>query len=306
MTETACVAVDWGTTSFRLWRLDAEGVVVGAHKSAEGMSKLSPDDYGPALERAIAASGPPTDAPAIVCGMAGAAQGWREAAYLDVPAGFDQLAGASISVDAPARDVRILPGLAQRRAAAPDVMRGEETLLMGLAHRGQLNDGVVCLPGTHTKWVDIESGAVAGFRTAMTGEVRQLLAESSTLRFFIEDDVDDGLTAFDAAVREAAAAPEALLAKLFSVRAGPLLFGGDVARSASQRLSGLLIGAEIGAMRGSSGAPITLAAGGAVGAAYARAFDLLEIPCDAVDSDALARDGLLLAARSLWPERFGG
>ncbi len=315
MGDAAVVAVDWGTTSFRLWSLAADGAVLVERRSDQGMSRLAPADYAPALSAVLSDLAVPADTPVIVCGMAGAAQGWRNAPYLDLPANLDRLGAAAVAAPpspqiTPERDIRILPGLAQRNAATPDVMRGEETLLLGAA----LRDGVVCLPGTHAKWATLQAGAVTGFRTAMTGEAFELLAERSTLAHFASAAFaatagGGGETAshpaFVTAVAESLAEPKALLAALFSVRAGPLLFGAEAASPARARLSGLLIGAEIAALAPGRGVTIKLIASGGLRAPYARAFEIAGLAFEELDAEAAARRGLLRAAESIWPDRFG-
>ena len=69
------------------------------------------------------------------------------------------------------RDIRILPGIAQRDPKAPDVMRGEETQLLGALGVDAADDAVVCMPGTHSKWVRANGGTVERFATFMTGEL---------------------------------------------------------------------------------------------------------------------------------------
>src|SRR5690606_38709082 len=116
------------------------------------------------LEGHLAAAGAPAGLPVIMCGMVGARQGWLEAPYVDMQSPLSAVLRGALSVPDAARDVRIVPGMAQRLAEAPDVMRGEETQLAGagLAGRGR---HIVCMPGTHSKWVAVEDGAVTGFGT---------------------------------------------------------------------------------------------------------------------------------------------
>lgn len=306
MTSPAVIAVDWGTTSFRLWSLAADGDVLAERRSAQGMSTLAPGDYASLLEGLLAEIEIGPAVPTLVCGMAGAAQGWRNAPYLDLPVNLKDAPAAAVAAPMGEweRDVRILPGLAQRRPEAPDVIRGEETLLLG-ARLADGVEGTVCLPGTHSKWARLQGDVVTGFRTAMTGEAFALLAEHSTLSHFASgDDAEPDDPAFVEAVRESLAQPQALLNALFSVRAGPLLFGEEAAATARARLSGLLIGAEIAASA-PKGEAVTLLAGGGLSDVYAAALTAADIPYATLDAEATVRAGLYHAARQLWPQRFG-
>lgn len=303
MTAAIYAAADWGTTSFRLWTLSAMGELLGETRGAKGMAALSRADYPAVLEQALAEAGAGADTPVIICGMAGAAQGWHEAAYITLPADLDAIPGQAVQVPGLSRDVRILPGLAQRPPGVPDVMRGEETLLLGLALNAAA-DGLICLPGTHSKWVRLEEGSVRRFSTAMTGEVYGLLANQSVLKHFVEGAGAEGLSdlpEFRGAVREALAAPEALLRALFTVRSGPLLLGAGEPEAVAARLSGLLIGAEIAGMKPAPGSEVTLVGSGPLAASYETALHVAGLRSERLDAEALAIAGLYHAARLIWP-----
>ncbi len=304
MTRAAFHCADWGTTSFRLWSVAAGGEVLAEHRSDQGMSALKSADYENVLETALSQMDEATanhNLPVVICGMAGAAQGWLEAPYADLPTDLTSLPFKALQVPTARRDVRILPGLAQRDASAPDVIRGEETLLLG-AILQQTVHGTICLPGTHSKWAEVDAGTVTGFRTAMTGEVYALLAKHSTLAHFLP--LTHGAMALDpvfaGAVRDAIAAPETILGMLFSVRATPLLMGRETAATMPARLSGLLIGLEIAGMKQRAGSRVTLISKGTLARNYTAALAVAGIEIDLYDADAMALAGLCHAAHALW------
>ncbi len=244
--KAAWIAVDWGTSNLRLWAIDGTGAVIATRTGSEGMSRLSPEGFEPMLlDKAADLLADDSRTEVIVCGMAGARGGWREAPYRPVPC---RPAGQE-AVTVPTTDTRlavqILPGLSQ--AAPPDVMRGEETQIAGFLAGFPDFDGTLCLPGTHTKWVRVSAGEVVGFRTFMTGEIFGLLSGQSVLRHSL---TGDGLEpeAFLEAVSDALSKPENTAAALFSIRAGSLLTGLSP-QAARARLSGLLIGMELAAAR---------------------------------------------------------
>lgn len=297
-------AVDWGTSSFRLWLIDRAGEVIAGSRGDEGMVRARETGFPVVLERHLTEAGAPGDLPVIVCGMAGARQGWREAAYLDTPAGLDALVDGSIPVGDGNRDIRILPGICQRDAQWPDVMRGEETQLLG-ALEGGLASGLVCMPGTHCKWVDLADGHVRRFATFMTGDVHAALAEHTILRFSVErqPSVRPDDPAFVQAALEAFERPEQVLGSLFGIRAGGLL-GLSAPETTAARLSGMLVGGEIGAARLRLGGmeTVTLVASGTLGGLYRAAFHAIGLGVETVDAEAAVRAGLLRAARRLWGE----
>ena len=131
MSEPAYVAVDWGTSSFRLWLIDRAGRIVVERRSDEGMLASAKAGFAAVLQSHLLAVGAADDLPVLICGMAGARQGWVEAGYVDTPARLAAILEQAALVPGQSRDIRILPGIAQRDATAPDVMRGEETQLLG-------------------------------------------------------------------------------------------------------------------------------------------------------------------------------
>ena len=264
------IAVDWGTTNLRAFAMGCDGIVAQA-ESDDGMGRLDRDGFEPALLRLIGswlAEGRVTDV--VACGMVGSRQGWHEAPYRAVPcAPLDP----GTLVVAPTRDgrirVRLVPGLKQQQPA--DVMRGEETQIAGTLALMPGFDGVICLPGTHSKWAHVSAGEVVSFQTYLTGEMFALLSEASVLRHGMQGGGWDDV-AFDAAVSDALARPERIGARLFGIRAEGLIAGLPAA-AARARLSGLLIGMELAAARPYwLGQAVVIVGSDGISASYARAL----------------------------------
>jgi 2-dehydro-3-deoxygalactonokinase len=300
--HTDFYSCDWGTSSFRLRRVLANGSVAGEHKEATGTRDLfAQGDPADAAGRAIrfarflaerlrslapAARFEHAGPPVIVSGMASSSVGWRELPYAPVPFALD---GSSVRRESfplvlgPAGSV--LVHLVSGVATATDVMRGEETELLGILGEGRFEpvsrNGVVVLPGTHSKHVVLQDGWVTDFRTYMTGELFDVLVAHSLLRASVtaaEPAAGLEVSANHAAFVEGvtAAAEHGLPGTLFKVRTRAVL--GSVPPGPNRHfLSGLLIGAEVGDLRrGSpSSGPILLAGGPAVSASYHAAFDAI-------------------------------
>jgi 2-dehydro-3-deoxygalactonokinase len=193
-------------------------------------------------------------------------------------------------------NVHIIPGLRQTTPA--DVMRGEETQIAGFLALNDGWDGVICLPGTHTKWAQISAGEVVSFQTFMTGELFALTAEASVLRYSVGSDAWDE-NAFDSAVSDTLSKPEKLAARLFSIRADDLLNGTPPA-SLRARLSGLLIGAELAAARPYwLGTNIALIGATTQAQIYARALQSQGAPALIADAERMTLSGLTTAYRKL-------
>lgn len=293
MTKADWIAVDWGTSNCRVWIMDVDGSVLAHRTSDRGMGKLSPGDYEAVLLELVAEFLGTAPTPVLICGMAGAQTGWSEAPYVAVPA---KIPDAKRAVQIPTKDprlqVRILPGMSQ--ASPPDVMRGEETQIGGYLAKDPKFDGILCLPGTHSKWVHISAEEVVSFRTFMTGELFASIAGASVVSEAVRGDGWND-EAFLSAVDDAMAKPEALLSRLFSLRAGHLLNGPDVGRRRAQ-LSGFLIGAEIAAARVYwLGQRVVLIGTNAVVGPYASALRHVGAFVEVADGEALSLSGLLRA-----------
>ena len=301
--QPAYVAVDWGTSSFRLWLIGKDGGVLAERRSAEGMTVAARTGFAEVLASHLAAGSAPAGLPVLICGMAGAKQGGVEAGYLDTPAALSAIPAAAVRIPGVEADIRILPGLAQRDAAAPDVMRGEETQLLGAA--GELGGGnhLVCMPGTHSKWVRLSGGKVEGFSTFMTGELFEAVAKHTILSHAIAEAgaVPGDSAAFRTAVKRMVENPALATSQLFSVRAGSLIAGLSP-EDARARLSGTLIGLEIaGALSMvAEGTPVALVVSGGLGALYRQALAAAGLSPSVIDADTAVRNGLAAGARALW------
>ncbi len=262
------IAVDWGTSNLRAWAMRDDAVVAEAG-SDKGMGSLEPDAFEAALLDLIDPWLGMTRMPVIACGMVGARQGWIEAPYAQVPCPPVGASPVKPAVRDGRIDVTILPGLSQSTPA--DVMRGEETQIAGYLAVVPEFDGILCLPGTHTKWVQISAGEVVSFRTYMTGELFQLISEQSVLRHSMDEGWDG--EAFLAAVRDGMADPQALAGRFFALRAEGLV-AAAAPGAARARLSGLLIGAELAAAKPYwLGQRIALLGAGKLASLYASALE---------------------------------
>lgn len=271
---TQLIALDWGTSSLRAYRLGAHGATLELRSLPCGVMQLPAANDGDkagfesAFEQACGdwlRAAPNT--PVIAAGMVGSRQGWHEAPYLEVPIAVDGI-GANLST-LRSRDgqlIHIVPGLIQN-SMLPNVMRGEETQVIGVLNTldagsdALSQDVLIGLPGTHSKWVQIHrskaQSQVAHFDTFMTGEVYAALCGHTILGRGMqvsdigsENDAAAAHRAFErgALVAQTSAGQAGVLSTIFSTRTLGLT---GVLDGASQReyLSGLLIGHEIAALQ---------------------------------------------------------
>jgi len=242
------IAVDWGTSNLRAYRMDDAGRVIDHMAAPSGITKVAEGRFPATLGEAVGDWLRDGERRVLMCGMVGSRQGWVEAPYLACPASPQAIAGALVDVPfAPPGiegvQVKLVPGLSGRDSAGvPEVMRGEETKLVGLIETLG-GTGVVCMPGSHTKWARIEAGRIAGFATYFTGEAFAALRGHTILGRMMApgDEVDP--EGFRRGVARSGDAGH-LLHHLFGVRALGL-FGELDESAASGFLSGLLIGHEV-------------------------------------------------------------
>lgn len=292
------IAVDWGTSRLRAWAMRGDGPVAEAVAEAasdKGMGVLDRGGFEPALVELVEGWLGAGRTGVVVCGMAGSRQGWAEAPYAAVPSAPLGPVATRVDTADTRLDVRILPGLKQ--LAPPDVMRGEETQIAGFLSRFPGFDGVLALPGTHTKWARISAGEVVSFRTFMTGELFALLTSSSVLRHTIGPGWDDA--AFAEALADTLSHPADVAARLFAIRAEGLLTGLAPA-AARARVSGLLVGMELAAARPYwLGQDIAVIGAAEQARVYATALALQGVSPVCHDADAMTLAGLASARAHL-------
>nr|WP_246361752.1 2-dehydro-3-deoxygalactonokinase [Neomicrococcus lactis] len=261
--------MDWGTSSFRAYLLGSEGQVLETRSGGRGVLAVTTDvlnqkDRTVAFVRELETmcgdwlqDNP--GLPMIACGMVGSNQGWTEVDYRTIPSNLLESSASLTSVSTPYGPLWIIPGLLKEGQPGsivdlPDVMRGEETQLLGALPQADAGDDpyIVVLPGTHTKWVRLSGSVVTDFGTSMTGELYDLLVRHSILGRLAETPEQPNEAAFlrglDVAfgTQEPRASPggEGILATLFSART--LVMTGNLdALEVHDYISGLLIGAEI-------------------------------------------------------------
>jgi 2-dehydro-3-deoxygalactonokinase len=295
------IALDWGTSALRAYLLGAHGEILETRTQPWGIMRTPNGDFAQAF-RAMTSDWRQRapHLPAIASGMIGSAQGWREVPYKTCPAGLNDLVEGLRPLVETGIHLHIVPGIAVR-GALPDVMRGEETQVMGALDRVPrlCADGCLVLPGTHSKWVIVRHGRIETFTTYMTGELFAVLRDHSLLgrpaiAAGVESDADNSNTPSTDFKRGVVAARDhagvGLLALLFSART--LMLTGQLhPLDTLSYLSGLLIGEELRsalAARGlRSGGPITLIGDPQLCARYARAFQLFGLPDVGMIEDAV-------------------
>lgn len=251
---TSC---DWGTTNLRV-RIVRDDAVIKELRTEQGASTLkSPEEFRTALGTAMDTLG--AAKPIVISGMAGSSIGWKELPYALLPFRLD---GSDAVVEEIEPDTFLISGV----RSEDDVMRGEETELLGLEIGRE--KAVAILPGTHSKHCVLRNGAMVSFRTFMSGELHALLSYHGILRQSVGPGWDEAafLEGIDASIREP------LTSSLFKVRTRSLLHGKGPESNGSF-LSGLLIGSELSALP--KGVPLILAAAGSIAAPYRLAFRAL-------------------------------
>ncbi|WP_231441496.1 2-dehydro-3-deoxygalactonokinase [Brevibacterium zhoupengii] len=249
------IGLDWGTSSLRAFLIGSDGGVLAERDGSDGIMAVGPDtgdlrgDFSRIAHAAIGdwveTHGP---LPVLACGMIGSTQGVAEAGYLDLPTELSVLGRHLTSVELTIGELHIVPGLQKTstEATAPDVIRGEETQLLGLLDAEQIDATTVILPGTHTKWVRCQGQRVADFSTSMSGEMFGLLRTSSILSRLAEPTDVFQSDAFDWGLSVGGDDPAALTSSIFSARTWAL-DGRLHAEEINDYLSGMLIGAEVAA-----------------------------------------------------------
>jgi 2-dehydro-3-deoxygalactonokinase len=296
MDSSVTIFGDWGTSRLRLYL--RQGKMVLDRRDGPGIGSLngaSPRDVFLDLVGDWREAGPSM---ALLCGMVGSRNGWQEAAYAPCPANAADIRERLLHIDADGLPVAIVPGLSCRNAlGGPDVMRGEETQILGaLSLNPELAKGrhLLALPGTHTKWVVVEDGAITSFLTAPVGELYALLREHSILAKAAPGDGPESPEGFARGVaRIVAQGPARLPHLIFETRSRQLI-DGLPKDEAMGFLSGLLIGADTATTSSWFGdlGQVSLIGAPALSVLYAQAIAAHGGTSVTVDGDAAVLAGL--------------
>ena len=236
------VAVDWGTSSLRAARLDDSGQAIDEREFPRGILPVPAGGFPQVFDEACGDWMKAPGALALVCGMAGSRQGWKEAPYAPCPAGFREIASRLMWIEP--RRIAIVPGLVCEIGGTPDVMRGEETKALGVMQLLGMAAGRIVMPGTHCKWVRVRARRIESFATFMTGEFYAVLRRHSIFaRTMPEQDGEFDEAAFLRGLDHSTRAGN-LLHAAFSARTLSL-FDRVGEAAAPSYLSGLLIGEEL-------------------------------------------------------------
>lgn len=294
------ICIDWGTTNLRAFALDRDGHIVDKFEAGFGIKNVANGDFGHVFSDLPRHWRDNTTqaVPVLMSGMIGSRQGWLETPYAPCPASPQDLATGLVQVPGE-ESTWIVPGICLLPdTGRPDVIRGEEVQVFGALDYLQRSEALLCLPGTHSKWVHAEKGVITAFATAMTGEVFQIMSEHSILGALMSDDSCHHPEAFEQGLSQAGQ-PGGLLNHLFTVRTNGL-FDSLPATSLSSYLSGILIGHEIAdlskkAHQGEQ--EIVLLGSSTLAKRYGEAFDCIGQPFVSLDNDIATCRGLLSIAR---------
>jgi 2-dehydro-3-deoxygalactonokinase len=282
------IAVDWGTSNFRAYHLGKAGEVLEERVSPDGILSVKPGEFPRILQKNIAGW---TGMPIVMSGMVGSRQGWVEVPYVQCPATLASIAGFLRKVSWDGGAAWIVPGVSCiDEAGVPDVMRGEETQILGVLDELP-GEALVCLPGTHSKLVKVQDRRITGLRTYFTGELFAVLKAHSLLGRMMEEAAPDARAFADGIDRSAD--DGGVLHHLFGVRTRGL-FGELAAGKSPSYLSGLLIGHEL---RSFPEGELHVLGSRDLAAIYERAAGLLGRRCKMLDSLAAPRGLFRLAAQ---------
>lgn len=297
--QEAFIAVDWGSSQFRAYLLDGNGAVIDETENDRGVLTVKGKGFRNVL---YAACGGWLDhlpaLPVLISGMIGSRDGWVETGYLKCPVTVEDLGSRLVEVPGRLdRPIFIVPGVSSSSSSFTDVMRGEETQVFGL-HPDSGFDGIICLPGTHSKWVSVNGNRINCFATFLTGELYASIKTSCSIQPVIQHE-DFNEDAFTEGIR-ISRSPGGLSHHVFSIRSR-LAAGESSCGIHASYLSGLLIGAEISAglsLYPNTGS-ITLVGNARLLCQYNLAFSLFDIAARSMPSDRASVSGLWkLAAQS--------
>ncbi|HEY2453373.1 MAG TPA: 2-dehydro-3-deoxygalactonokinase [Scandinavium sp.] len=285
------IAVDWGSTHLRAWHIE-NGKCINTLNLPCGVTQIAAGEAPEIFARYIAPWRNGSALAVVMAGMIGSEAGWQAVSYLPCPVSLHDIGECLHEV---AENVWIVPGLKLEREGEYNVMRGEETQLLGAMSLATARCYV--MPGTHSKWVNVKEGQVVRFDTVMTGELHHLLLNHSLIGKGLPTQQQDD-SAFIHGLERGLNSPS-LVNQLFATRAAWVL-GALPKTSVSDALSGLLIGAEVATLsRQYQPQQVTLVASETLSPRYRQAFACLDIDVKecAAEEAFLAGIGRIIDAR---------
>ncbi|HUB13117.1 MAG TPA: 2-dehydro-3-deoxygalactonokinase [Acetobacteraceae bacterium] len=292
------IGIDWGTTSFRAFRIARDGTIRDRRASQRGIMNVPDNRFAETLREEIGPWLAAGEDCVLLSGMIGSRQGWVEAPYVPCPAGAAELGTALTDIPFDWGKVKLVPGLSGTDdAGIAEVMRGEETQVIGvLTAIG--GTGLACLPGTHSKWARVAEGRITGFSTHMTGEAFAAFRGHTILSRMMREGPSDGAP-FEAGVQRSGD-PGGLLHHVFGVRA--LTLAGRLAETESAAyLSGILVGHEVrAALAGAAGTVVHVIGAPELTSLYARAISACGSYAERHDGEAAARGLVLIGGHAAW------
>ena len=293
--EPALIGIDWGTSSLRAFLIGKQGEVLDGVSSPEGIMQVAGQTFEAVLDRLIGPWVAVRTLPILASGMITSRNGWVETSYAEMPLGACRLAETLVphEVSSGAR-IHFVTGASTEHAGGPDVMRGEETQIIGASALG-LNEGAFVMPGTHSKWVEVADGKIVDFSTYMTGEIFAALKGHTILGTLMKEDTFNE-EAFQLGVKAGLEGASHLLHSLFHVRTLPLM--GKIPNVATaDYMSGLLIGTEVSAATTDEAevGPITIVGRSDLSHRYEIALRIAVLESRHAPDDSVAKGHFLIA-----------
>jgi len=285
------IAIDWGSTNLRAWYYQGENCLE-SRQSEAGITRLNGRTFEAVLAQ-ITEGWNQENTPVVMAGMVGSNAGWINVPYLSCPA---TLTDISQHLTRLKENVWIVPGLSINQNDNQNVMRGEETQLVGA--QALMPSALYVMPGTHCKWVQINDREVVSFRTVMTGELHHVLLKHTLVGAGLPQQTDSP-EAFNAGLERGLQSRDVVF-RLFEVRASHVL--GTLPREqVSEFLSGLLIGSEVASMADDipTDQAVTLVASPSLTARYQQALTLFGRQSQTLSGDVAFQAGIRSIAHAV-------
>lgn len=243
MQDTYVIAIDWGSSNMRAWLLRTSGEEIDFFSSAEGIIHVEKNNYIRILTQLIERWASYINSQLVdifMVGMIGSENGMSFIPYMKCPQLLSAIKPSRPIMENGVFRLWIVPGVSLQHSDIKNVMRGEETQLIG-AHK-MFNASHYLMPGTHSKWVRVKDNEITDFRTAMTGELFNILLKYSLIGRGLPKQINDSVI-FSEGLKVGCKSNN-IVNTLFEVRANYVLNALDK-HVVSDYLSGVLIGNEV-------------------------------------------------------------
>ena len=289
--------IDWGTTNFRAHKYDLiKNKVISKIENNKGILNIKKkSEFLHILNETLVKLKLSTKHYILLAGMVGSKKGLYEVPYIRIPTSLSNLSKKIITKSIQGIQINIIPGLVFRNKNYYDVIRGEETLVIGAIEKLNIKQNCfLCCPGTHSKWIMIKNDIINSFSTYMTGDLYSAIKSNTILSQSLNEESEKFSIIYFKHGLKFIKKNKTIISIIFKIRTMDL-FSQNKSFERKSFLSGLIIGLEMNEVLNKIKlfkSRVVLIANGPLTKLYEESFKYYKIKYDLVNADECFINGM--------------